>query len=123
MVGMEEKEVRKAIDIEGVGNFYLKLLKGFAGFSTIITYLLLGIQSINWFTWVAFVSPPEGFPILLYVIPVIIVFLSPILAMGPLSVTNLFYEISSLKNIERIREKMKEGGFEPIVVTIAPMNE
>ena len=106
------------VEIEGVGNFYHKLLKGFAGISTIITYLLLSIQSVGWFQWMATVSPPEGFPIFLYVIPVIIVFLSPILAMGPISAVNLFYAVSLRRNILKVTNQLTNEGLTSIKVEI-----
>jgi len=109
-------ESRSNIDIEGVGNFYLKLLKGFAGVATIITYLLLGIQTLDWFNWLVTESPPEGFPVFLYSLPVFVVFLSPIIALGPLSIVNTFYELSAKKNIIKLEKSLKANGIAPMKI-------
>jgi hypothetical protein len=91
---------RMTASIEGVGHWYLKMMKGFAGISTIVAYIFTIIQTIDWYQFVL-ISPPEGgFTLLIFLIPVVAVIVSPLLALGPISVAYMLYEKSLVKNLE-----------------------
>ncbi|MFW9912134.1 MAG: hypothetical protein ACFFEU_06670 [Candidatus Thorarchaeota archaeon] len=91
-------------DVQGVGHYYLGLLKGFAGLSTILTYVLVSLQTIGWFQ-----SLPGTIevPLPFFILPVIVVFIAPLLAMAPISIAFVFYKTSLIKNIEVLEKKMK----------------
>ncbi|MFX0107261.1 MAG: hypothetical protein ACFE7R_03180 [Candidatus Hodarchaeota archaeon] len=91
-------------DVQGVGHYYLAMLKGFAGLSTFVTYILVSVQTLDWFQ-----SLPGTIevPIWFYILPVVVVFIAPLLAMAPLSITYVLYRISLEKNIANLKTRMK----------------
>lgn len=98
---------RMTVDIDGVGNWYLKLLKGFGGISTIVAYVFTIIQTIEWYQFVL-TSPPEGgFSLLIFLIPLVAVVFSPLLALGPMSFVYLLYELSLKKNLGRLNSNIE----------------
>ncbi len=118
----EYPDVRSTVNIEGVGDYYLKLLKGFAGVSTVITYGLLIIQMFDWYgSLMNFEDIP--FPIAILFIPVIIAMLGPVIVMGPLSLVQGLYEVSLTKNSGKLEEVLQEQGFERIKVEIVPVTQ
>ncbi len=95
-----KKKPRMTADIEGVGNWYLKMLKGFAGISTVVAYIFTIIQTIEWYQFVVFVSPPDGVLMgVIFLIPVAAVSVSPLLALGPISIVHVIYEKSLQRNL------------------------
>ena len=90
---------RVTADIEGVGNWYLKMMKGFAGVSTIVAYIFTIFQTIEWYQFVLSSPPEGGFIMLIFLVPVGAVIVSPLLALGPISIVYVLYEKSLLKNL------------------------
>jgi hypothetical protein len=95
---------RMTADIEGVGNWYLKMMKGFAGISTIAAYLFTIWQTIEWYQFVL-ISPPEGgFTLLIFLVPVVAVIVSPLLALGPISIVYVLHEKSLIRNLSSLNK-------------------
>ena len=107
----EYVDTRSTANIEGVGDYYLKLLKGFAGVSTVVTYALLIFQMIDWYNSLMLVEDLP-FPITILFIPVIIALLGPIIAMGPLSLIQGFYEAGLVRNMNKLENTLKKSGYE-----------
>jgi hypothetical protein len=102
---------RTTTNIEGVGDYYLKLLKGFAGVSTIIVYGLLMLRMFEWYGWVmTFEDLP--FPAIVLLIPVLIALGGPVIAMGPLSLVLMFYETSLGRNVKALESRLEERGLQ-----------
>jgi hypothetical protein len=98
-----EKKPGSISEIEGVGNWFLKMMKGFAGVSTIVAYLFTVLQTIAWYQFVL-QSPPEGgVSILVFLVPVAAVAAAPILALGPILLIFVLYEISLTKNLSKLQ--------------------
>jgi hypothetical protein len=103
LVCESEKKPGAIAEVEGVGNWYLKMMKGFAGISTIVAYIFTVVQTVEWYQFVL-QSPPEGgFPILIFMFPVIAIAVAPLLALGPISIVYVLYEISLTRNIPKLR--------------------
>ncbi|MHA1951645.1 MAG: hypothetical protein ACXAAO_10000 [Candidatus Thorarchaeota archaeon] len=118
LVCEKRKKSRSTTDIDGVGNWYLKLLKGFAGISTIVAYLFTILQTIEWYQFVL-TSPPEGgLSLLIFLIPLIAVVVSPLLALGPISVVYVLYEISLTRNLKRLRSHIDRDGFRTVDIDL-----
>ncbi len=98
---------RTTADIEGVGNWYLKMLKGFAGISTVVAYVFTIFQTVEWYQFMLTSPPPGGFTMLIFLIPVAAVIVSPILALGPISVVYVVYEKSLMRNLTSLEYKIK----------------
>ncbi|MEM2143136.1 MAG: hypothetical protein QXQ81_07775, partial [Candidatus Thorarchaeota archaeon] len=82
---------RMTADVEGVGQFFTKYLRGFAGLSTVIGYLLLGVQTVLWYQ-IMLTRTELMLPAFVYLLPVTAVFAAPLIAQGPISAVSLFYE-------------------------------
>jgi len=106
---------RSTADIEGVGNYYLALLKGFAGISTIATYFLIVLQTYEWF---ALLPGTIEVPLWFFLLPVVVIFIAPLLAMGPISVVYSFYELALRRNVKDLERRMKSEGLERVVVEL-----
>ena len=91
-------------EIEGVGNWYLKLVKGFAGISTLVAYIFTILQTIDWYQYLLQYPPEEGFSLLVFLVPVAAVLTAPILALSPISVVYVFYLKSIAREISIIKE-------------------
>jgi len=97
---------RSPSEIESVGSWYMKLLKGFASISTIIGYLMVSIQTVAWYQFVL-TSPPEGgFPIFIFLVPVFAMIMAPLLALGPISIAQISYEKSLKKNVRKLTHQV-----------------
>ena len=109
---------RMTADIEGVGNWYLTMLKGFAGISTVVAYIFTILQTIEWYQFVL-LSPPEGgFTLLIFLIPVVSVIVSPLLALGPISVVYVLYEKSLTKNLTALGTRIERDGLSTITIDL-----
>ncbi len=106
---------RMTADIEGVGNWYLAPLKGFAGITTILAYLLVAAGTIE---WVQTVVLPPGWELVLAV-PVIAVVGAPFLAIAPISVVHAFYELSLRRNMKALEAKFVRAGLSKVVVELS----
>ncbi len=103
LVRESEKKSNAISETEGVGNWYLKILKGFAGISTVVAYFFTILQTIEWYNFVL-QSPPEGgFSILIFLTPVLAVIVAPLLALGPISFVYVLYQKSRTRNLSRFR--------------------
>ena len=98
-----EKKPGTISEIEGVGNWYLKMMKGFAGVSTIVAYIFTVLQTIAWYQFVLQRPPEGGISTLIFLIPVAAVTAAPILALGPILLIFILYEISLTKNLPKLR--------------------
>lgn len=109
---------RTTADIDGVGNWYLKMMKGFAGISTVVAYAFTIIQTIEWYQFVL-LSPPEGgFSLVIFLIPVIAVVVSPLLALGPISLVYVLYEKSLKRNLTIMGARIDQDGLSTVVVDL-----
>ena len=106
MVCELQLHTRTTADIEGVGNWYLKLMKGFAGVSTVIAYIFTIFQTIDWYQFVLSSPPEGGFSLLIFLIPVGVVIASPLLALGPISLVYLSYELSLSRNLTSLSNQI-----------------
>ena len=95
-------------ETESVGSWYMKLLKGFAGISTIIGYVLISIQTVEWYQFILTSPPAGGFPIFIFLVPVFVIILAPLFALGPISMAQISYEKSLMKNIKKIQSKVQK---------------
>lgn len=109
---------RATTDIDGVGNWYLKLLKGFAGVSTFVAYVFTIIQTVEWYQFVL-ISPPEGgFSLLIFLIPLVAVIVSPILALGPTSLIYALYEKSLGRNLTILDSRISQSGLSTVTIDL-----
>ena len=105
-------------DIEGVGNWYMTRLKGFAGLSTILSYFLIALNMIDWYEFVL-ASPPETeTSLVFYFLPVIVAFAAPFLAIAPISVSYIFYQLSLNKNVNEMKSKCKSESITSIQIDL-----
>jgi hypothetical protein len=115
---ISEKKIkgsRVTADIEGVGQFFMKYLRGFAGISTIIGYLLLAVQMVNWYQFML-TQTELMYPLFVYFIPVTVVFAAPLIAMAPISVVDIFYELSVRRNAGSVLRSMERSGISVVTV-------
>ena len=92
-------ENRRTPEIEGVHSIFYRILKGYAGLSTIISlayYIYNAFDAVGW----DFKSPA-------ILTPLILVFL-PFLVMGLIFVPILLHEKYVMKNTSRLRKSVKE---------------
>ncbi len=97
---------RSPSEVESVGSWYMKLLKGFASISTIIGYLIISIQTVEWYQFVLVSPPPGGFPIFIFFVPVIAMIMAPLFALGPISIAQISYEKSLKKNVKKLAHQL-----------------
>jgi hypothetical protein len=118
---ISEKKTRGArdtVNIEGVGHFFSKYLKGFAGISTVVAYLLTAYEIVGWYQFIT--SQGELiYPIVVYLFPVSVIFAAPLIALAPIAIANIFYELSIRKNADTILEKLEKSGV--AVASIEPI--
>jgi hypothetical protein len=114
---------RVTTDIGGVGNYYLKMMKGFAGVSTLVAYLFTIYQTIEWYQFVLSSPPPGGFTMLIFLIPVMAVVISPILALGPISVVYVLYEESLVKNMASLKDRIGRAGLDTVTIDLISHQE
>jgi hypothetical protein len=103
LVRESEQKTGVISETEGVGNWYLKLVKGFAGISTLVAYIFTILQTIDWYQYLIEHPPEEGFSFLVFLVPVAAILAAPLLALGPISVVYLFYKKSIERNLSRFR--------------------
>ena len=109
---------RMTADIEGVGNWYLKMMKGFAGISTVVAYIFTIFQTIEWYQFVL-ISPPEGgFTLLIFLIPVVAVIVSPLLALGPISIVYVLYEKSLVNNLASLSIRIQRDNLATVEIDL-----
>lgn len=94
-------------ETEGVGNWYLKLVKGFAGISTLVAYIFTILQTIEWYQYLIDHPPEEGFSFLVFLVPVAAILAAPILALGPISIVYVFYVKSRSRDRARFQERLQ----------------
>jgi hypothetical protein len=106
---------RDTVDVEGVGHFFAKYLKGFAGISTVVAYLLTAFQLVEWYQFIT--SQGElMYPIIVYLFPVSVIFAAPLIALAPISIVNVFYEMSVRKNANAILDQLQKAGIKTITI-------
>ena len=108
LVRESEQKPGKISEREGVGNWYKKLIKGFAGISTLVAYIFTILQTIDWYQYLVDHPPEEGFSLLIFLVPVAAVIAAPILALGPISLIYVFYVKSFEKNQSKYRQQWNE---------------
>ncbi len=109
LVRESEQKPGKISEREGVGNWYKKLIKGFAGISTLIAYIFTILQTIDWFQYLSEHPPEEGFSLLIFLVPVAAIVAAPILALGPISAIYVFYVKSFQKNQSKYKQRLAVG--------------
>jgi len=112
----EKKVVGGTSDIEGIGNWYLTLLKGFAGISTILAYVFISMDMITWFQLLP--TYTVEVPIWLFLIPVVVVVLSPLFALAPISVSYLFYVRAYKRNSLNLSQQLNRMGVKKATVEV-----
>jgi hypothetical protein len=105
----------QTVDIEGVGNWYLKFLKGFAGISTILAYLMASVDMLAWFDSL---SGSIEIPIVFYILPVLVVLIAPLIAVAPISIALISYEFALRRNAQSLNEGMRRRGLEVVDVQL-----
>ncbi|MFW9921435.1 MAG: hypothetical protein ACFFED_17685 [Candidatus Thorarchaeota archaeon] len=102
--------------IEGVGNWYLALLKGFAGISTILAYIFTSVDMVNWYQ----ILPTYGVevPIWLYLIPVLVIMVSPAIALAPISISYTLYLLGIERNSRKLRKMVETRNMEQVTITV-----
>jgi hypothetical protein len=103
-------------DIEGVGNWYLALLKGFAGISTILAYFFIMVQMVQWYQMLPIYGVEV--PIWFYLVPVLVVILSPLIAVAPISISYLLYNMTEAKEREKLKAMLAAKGLKRVVVDV-----
>lgn len=107
------EDQRMTVDIEGVGNWYLTLLKGFAGLSSLTAYFFITLETLEWYQHL----PGQiEVSILFYIIPVIVTFLAPLYALAPITAVYVFYELSLRKNIKEIENRLENDGIRTVTI-------
>ncbi len=109
---------RTTPDIEGVGVFYLKLLKGFAGASTIIGYFVIGVQTVDWFIAFTDRMAELSFPIFVLFVPLGAIIGAPLLGMVSILVIMVFYELAVVRNTKRLEMMMSRAGVKRVRLDI-----
>ena len=112
IVRESEQKAGVISETEGVGNWYLKLVKGFAGISTMVAYIFTVLQTIDWYQYLIDHPPEEGFSLLIFLVPVAAIMAAPILALGPISVIYIFYIKSFEKNKLKYNQQWTESSSE-----------
>lgn len=107
LVREAEQKTGVISETEGVGNWYLKLVTGFAGISTLVAYIFTILQTIDWYQYLIEHPPEEGFSFLVFLVPVAAILAAPLLALGPISVVYLFYKKSIERNLSRFRSHVE----------------
>ncbi|UCE11508.1 MAG: hypothetical protein JSW61_06135 [Candidatus Thorarchaeota archaeon] len=103
-------------DIEGVCNSYLKFLKGLAGISTLLAYLLASVHIVSWFSSL---SGSIEIPIVFYILPVVVVLFAPLIAVAPISISMISYELTLRKSEQAMNDRMKQRGLTLIDVKLS----
>jgi hypothetical protein len=104
---------RLTVDIEGVGNWHLSLLNGFAGISTLIAYSVIIADIVDWFqTAPAYAELTVWF----YLVPIIVIFLAPIIAVAPISIVYIGYEFSVYRNQEELENRLEGEGINHVII-------
>jgi hypothetical protein len=111
----ETQDTHETADIEGVGNWYLKFLKGFAGISTLLAYLLV---SVDMLAWIESLSGSIEVSIVFYILPVLVVLIAPLIAVAPISIAIISYELALRKNANSLNEGMRNRGLEVVDVQL-----
>jgi hypothetical protein len=104
---------RLTVDIEGVGNWHLALLNGFAGISALIAYSVILTDLIEWFPTVA--AHPELI-LWFYLVPIIAIFVAPLIAMAPISIVYVAYELSLYENQQKLEDRLERDGYQHVVI-------
>ena len=123
LVSELKSKPRVTADIEGVGSWYLKMMKGFAGVSTLVAYIFTIYQTVEWYQYVLSSPPPGGFTMLIFLVPVVAVVTSPILALGPISLVYVLYEESLVKNMASFEKRTSRAGLETVTIDLISHQE
>ena len=107
LVRESEQKPGVIFETEGVGNWYMKLVKGFAGISTLIAYSFTILQTIDWYQYLIEHPPEEGFSFLVFLVPVAAILAAPILALGPISIVYVFYVKSKIGDRAGFKEHLQ----------------
>ncbi len=112
----EKRSTGETADIMGVGNWYLTLLKGFGGITTLLAYVFISIDMIAWFQ----ALPTYGVevPIWFFLIPVVVVIASPLIALAPISVAYILYLTILSKSASALELNLREKGLKQVLVDI-----
>ena len=67
---------------------------------------MISIQTVEWFRFIS-TSPPEGgFPMFIFLVPVFVMILAPLFAIGSISVAQISYEKSLKKNVKKMQSRV-----------------
>lgn len=116
----EKKNKGSTTEIEGIGNWYLTLMKGFAGISTIIVYVFISIDMITWFQLLP--TYTVEVPIWLFLIPVFVVVVSPLIALAPISFAYAFYAVAYTRNSRNLKKHLTKMEIDRVSVEVKPID-
>jgi len=108
------------VDIEGVGNWYIALLKGFAGISAMLAYVFIIAQMFSWYQ--ALPTYSIEIPVWYYLMLVLMVILSPLLAFAPVSISYYFYNRTEAKNRVELNAMLIEKGFKHVRIDVVEVD-
>ncbi|MHA1928272.1 MAG: hypothetical protein ACTSV2_06805 [Candidatus Thorarchaeota archaeon] len=108
------------VDIEGIGNWYIALLKGFAGISAMLAYFFIFAQMFTWFGTLptATIDVPAWY----YLLLVLMIILSPLMAFAPVSISYLFYNMTEEKNHDVLNQMLIEKGLKHVRIDVVEVD-
>ncbi|TFG06564.1 hypothetical protein EU522_01510 [Candidatus Thorarchaeota archaeon] len=104
---------RLTVDIEGVGNWHLSLLNGFAMISTLIAYSVIITDIVD---WLQTVPSQTELTIWFYLVPMVVIFLAPLIAIAPISIVYIGYELSMYRNQEELENRLEAEGINHVII-------
>jgi len=108
------------VDIEGVGNWYIALLKGFSAISAMLAYFYIIVQMIGWFQ--ALPTYTIVIPAWYYIMLVLMVILSPLISFAPVSLAYYFYNKTEIKNREELNLMLKDKGLKHVRIDVVEVD-
>ncbi len=108
------------VDIEGVGNWYIALLKGFSAISAMLAYFFIFVQMIGWYQ--ALPTYSVEIPVWYYFMLLVIVILSPLISFAPVSISYYFYNRTEARNRVELNEMLIEKGFKHVRIDIVEVD-
>ena len=104
------------VDIEGVGNWYIALLKGFSAISAMLAYFFIIVQMFSWYQ--ALPTYTIEIPAWYYIMLVAMVILSPLISFAPVSISYYFYNRTESRNRVELNEMLIGKGFKHVRIDI-----
>lgn len=116
----DEEDERTTVDIEGVGNVYLAFFKGFAGIATMLTYAQLAYHIYG---WIQNLPVTAELSVWYFILPIGVVIIAPLIAMAPISLPYVAYELSLMRHLRSFEKALKDMKLKRVVVRTIPADE